>query len=298
MISNAATFMEAVQYANGTSAIVIQAFFAAAQLTGAYEGEQRDGNALISDREFRLARHGVWRWVYATRAVTPSKKQTVLWEILHSIEKSVVQASAKEIRQLALRIAGCVCALVRIVPSSNTLLTSKGIVCAPGATFYRFIEVHALATPVPVTYLRNATTGAPKWATRYLKFGIHVHASIAYKLACGALRARDMWLQSKHEQVLHASYARTRTHTVGNYKITVGILAASWRHLGGILKKGTIKSLSPFCRLTVPFSKKNSFFTHPATPTHPHTHPHTHTHTHIHTRTHTHTLGATNASRS
>ena len=225
MITNAATFMEAVQYANGTSAIVIQAFFAAAQLTGAYEGEQRDGNALISDREFRLARHGVWRWVYATKAVTPSKKQTVLWEVLHSIEKSVVESTSKEIRELALRIAGCVCALVRIVPSSNTLLTSKGIVCAPGAKFYRFVEVHALATPVPVTYLRNAKTGAPKWATRYLKFGIHVHASIAYKLACGAMRARDLWLLSRNERVLRASCTHTRYHTVSHCLRSVSVLS-------------------------------------------------------------------------
>jgi hypothetical protein len=131
-----ASYAEAVRYANSASAIVIQAFFAAAQITGAYEGEQRDGNALISDREFRLARNGVWRWVYATRAVTPSKKQTVLWDILHSIERNVVAARAVEMRELAQRIAGCVCALVRIVPSSNSLLTNKGIVCAPGANFY------------------------------------------------------------------------------------------------------------------------------------------------------------------
>ena len=104
-----------------------------------------------------------------------SKKQTVLWDILHSIEKSTTESGAKEIRELAVRIAGCVCALVRIVPSSCDSLTSKGIARASGAKFYRFVEVHALPTPVPVTYLRNAT-GKPKWATRYLTFGLHVAA--------------------------------------------------------------------------------------------------------------------------
>ena len=205
--AEAALHMKAVRYANAASAIVIQAFFAAAQMTGAYEGEQRDGNALIGDREFRLATHGVWRWVYATKAVTPSKKQTVLWDILHSIEKSTTESGAKEIRELAVRIAGCVCALVRIVPSSCDSLTSKGIARASGAKFYRFVEVHALPTPVPVTYLRNAT-GKPKWATRYLTFGLHVAASITYKLSRAAMRDRYQWLlnESMNRQVLHACY--------------------------------------------------------------------------------------------
>ena len=199
---DASLFKEAVRYANATSAIVIQAYFAAAQLTGAYAGEQRDGNAMISEREFRLARNGVWRWVYATRAVTPTKKQELLWEILHSIEKSVSAGTAKEIRELARRIAGCVCALVRIVPASNTLLSSRGIVCAPRARFYRFVDVHVLVTPVPAVYLRNPKSGRPQRATRYLKFGIHVHRSIVYKLSHGAMRARYV-LGPHAEKVLH-----------------------------------------------------------------------------------------------
>ena len=201
----ATTLAEAVRYANSTSAIVIQACFAAAQITGAYEGEQRDGNALISEREFCLARNGVWRWVYATRAVTPNKKQTVLWDILHSIEKNVPGARAMEIRALAQRIAGCVCALVRVVPCScsNSLLTMKGIVCAPGANFYHFVEMHTLSAPVPVTYLRCPRSGKPKWATRYLKFGLHVAATILHNLTREAMRDRFLWQQSRDKQVLH-----------------------------------------------------------------------------------------------
>jgi hypothetical protein len=52
-----------MRYVSSASAIVIQAFFAAAQIRGDYEGEQRDGNTLISDREFRLANKGVWMGV-------------------------------------------------------------------------------------------------------------------------------------------------------------------------------------------------------------------------------------------
>ena len=204
--SATATFMEAVRYANSTSAIVIQAFFAAAQITGEYEGEQRDGNALISEREFRLARHGVWRWIYATRAVAPSKKQTVLWDILLSIERSVGEPKAKEIRDLARRIAGCVCALVRMMPQSNALLTTKGILCAPGAKFYRFVEIYALSQPVRVTYMRNPISGKPKWATRYLTFGLHVGASIAHKLARESMRDIVLWLHSRDNQVLLHAY--------------------------------------------------------------------------------------------
>ena len=147
---NTAAILEATQYASRRSAIVIQAFFAAAQISGAYEGEQRDGNALISEREFRLAPKGVWRWVYATRAIHPNKKQEMLWNILRSIENAAGAESVKDIRALALSIAGCVCALVRIAPGSSAELTAKGIVAAPGARYYRFMEVLSLRTPVPV----------------------------------------------------------------------------------------------------------------------------------------------------
>jgi hypothetical protein len=189
------TFMESVRYASANSAIVIQAFFAAAQINGAYEGEQRTGNALISRREFRLATHGVWRWVYATRAVLPSKTQTILWRIVHSIENSVPEDRAKVIHDLASQIAGRVCALVRIVPDDSTLLINKGLVCAPGASFYRFAEVHALEKPIPVHYLIYANTGKPKWATRYLAFGKHVKISVRESASREAMRGRFPWMQ-------------------------------------------------------------------------------------------------------
>ena len=211
---SADTFMAAMRYASSASAIVIQAFFAAAQIRGAYEGEQRDGNALISDREFRLAKKGVWRWVYATKAVHPTKKQTILWNILHSIEEIAGAESVSDIRALARSIAGCVCGLVRIAPGSSEELAAKGIVAAPGARFYRFVEVFPLATPVPVECLRNSTSKRPKWATRYLTFGLHVAPTILYKLTRQMMSDRIQWLSAQRKKVQHTSSIRTRTTTL------------------------------------------------------------------------------------
>jgi hypothetical protein len=197
-------FLAAMRYASSTSAIVVQAFFAAAQIHGVYPGEQRDGNALVSGREFRLAHDGVWRWVYATRAVNPGRKQEMLSAVLRSIERSAGNVKAKEIRTLALRIAGCICMLVRLTPGSSDVLSTKGITVVPGANYYCFAEVHPLGIPVPVTYLRNPFTGRPKWATRYLTFGVHCAVSITEELYKKAIHQKfPEKVPLKHQQCEH-----------------------------------------------------------------------------------------------
>jgi hypothetical protein len=45
------TFMESVRYASVNSAIVIQVFFTAAQINGAYEGEHRTGDRMQPSRK-------------------------------------------------------------------------------------------------------------------------------------------------------------------------------------------------------------------------------------------------------
>ena len=52
MASTYRRLLAAVEYATSKSALVIQSFFAAAQLQQVYCGEQRDGNALFSAREW------------------------------------------------------------------------------------------------------------------------------------------------------------------------------------------------------------------------------------------------------
>ena len=177
--------MAAVEYASSKSALVIQSFFAAAQLQHVYCGEQRDGNALISAREWTTCPEGAWRWVYATRAIEPAKGQLALWKVLQSIEDSIGVVGAANIRASAQEIAGCICALVRILPGSTRLLADTGIYIVPEAHFYHFTEIHCLPTPIRVEYLRNPD-GSTKWATRYLSFGCHVDIKVVDSLKAAA----------------------------------------------------------------------------------------------------------------
>ena len=177
--------MAAVECASSRSALVIQSFFAAAQLQHAYCGEQRDGNALISAREWITCPEGAWRWVYATRAVEPAKGQVVLWKVLRSIEDTVGVAGAASIRASAQEIAGCICVLVRILPGNTRLLAETGIYIVPETHFYHFAEIHRLPAPIRVEYLRNPD-GSTKWATRYLSFGCHVDGKIVEELRAAA----------------------------------------------------------------------------------------------------------------
>ena len=57
--------------------------------------------------------------------------------------------------QSAQEIAGCICALVRILPGNTRLLAQTGIYIVPETHFYHFAEIHRLPAPIRVEYLRN-----------------------------------------------------------------------------------------------------------------------------------------------
>ena len=161
-----------VEKASGErSAIYIKAIFVAAQILGWYQGEQRVGPALISEKKFK---HTVWRWVFAgiSEDLSPA-----LQSILDSIYHAAGPEGTKRIQDLSLRIRGRMCALVRLEIAAPTVLEEHGICIEQGSNFYLIKEIHQLPHPFTVTFLKDHK-GNTRRVTRVVSFGTHVDSSV------------------------------------------------------------------------------------------------------------------------